>query len=255
MDYGSITSNFDYARLTHDYHEYQNRINRLLDHYNSFESGVDYNDSPAELFGSRFDTRVSQAPPSPLLSRESHNYHLPNDERRNWPGLPWFNEANRRSGVQEEPGIDNLEDYGDIGLIHGSLSADDPGEETPGAYGWSVSPLASTERPPTLDDIVTPIHQRIHFGIPPSSFYGTSLGTSELIERFGLNELPFHTYEAVIDEELINEPWRSVCSICLVELHAGERISFTLCDHFFHTPCLDTWLGTRRSCPYCRSFV
>ena len=176
------------------------------------------------------------------------------------------------SSVDEHHGIGvqspALEDNGS-NLMRGSLSADDAAEETLGALYSSAGP---TPRNLNLEDVTIPADERIHFNVHPSSSGGMTAGLfsrhfisafsmellseiTEEMERARLMELPRHAYKARVDDELIRDASRAACAICLVEFHAGELVSFTFCDHFFHTPCLDTWLESNRSCPYCRSFV
>lgn len=42
------------------------------------------------------------------------------------------------------------------------------------------------------------------------------------------------------------------CSICLEEYKEDERVRHLPCHHFYHVACIDTWLGTRNTCPICR---
>lgn len=42
------------------------------------------------------------------------------------------------------------------------------------------------------------------------------------------------------------------CSICL---NLGEQGKVLACGHFFHSECIDTWLKTKKSCPFCLSDV
>jgi hypothetical protein len=42
------------------------------------------------------------------------------------------------------------------------------------------------------------------------------------------------------------------CSICLSVGEVGKVLN---CGHFFHSECIDTWLKTKKSCPFCLSDV
>jgi len=41
------------------------------------------------------------------------------------------------------------------------------------------------------------------------------------------------------------------CSICLKNIYEND-FEKTLCKHYFHKECIDTWLLTKNSCPLCR---
>jgi len=46
---------------------------------------------------------------------------------------------------------------------------------------------------------------------------------------------------------------QKTCSICLENFRPGESLKkLHQCDHFFHSACIDGWLGRRNSCPLCR---
>lgn len=42
------------------------------------------------------------------------------------------------------------------------------------------------------------------------------------------------------------------CAICLLEFEIGEEAKQMPCNHKFHAPCIDKWLGIQGSCPVCR---
>jgi hypothetical protein len=43
------------------------------------------------------------------------------------------------------------------------------------------------------------------------------------------------------------------CSICLVELVAGDRVADLRCGHEFHIGCLKRWIRHKNKCPLCRA--
>ena len=49
------------------------------------------------------------------------------------------------------------------------------------------------------------------------------------------------------------------CSICVKELEESACVSLDVCNHIFHSECLDTWLNSAlyRSniCPDCRTII
>ena len=43
------------------------------------------------------------------------------------------------------------------------------------------------------------------------------------------------------------------CNICMDNYNLKENITFTVCDHFFHTDCIKNWLCNEKvTCPVCR---
>ena len=43
------------------------------------------------------------------------------------------------------------------------------------------------------------------------------------------------------------------CNICMDNYNLNENITFTICDHFFHTECIKNWLCNEKvTCPVCR---
>ncbi|KAL6493292.1 hypothetical protein OROGR_033051 [Orobanche gracilis] len=69
-----------------------------------------------------------------------------------------------------------------------------------------------------------------------------------------LNSLPKKTFG---EDELSNRADKlSECAICLAEFAAGEEIRvLPKCGHVFHVGCIDTWLGSHSSCPFCRAIL
>ncbi|BBH09196.1 RING/U-box superfamily protein [Prunus dulcis] len=44
------------------------------------------------------------------------------------------------------------------------------------------------------------------------------------------------------------------CSVCLSEFQEDETLRLLpKCNHAFHVPCIDTWLGSHTNCPMCRA--
>ncbi|EAS06275.2 anaphase-promoting complex subunit 11 RING-H2 finger protein (macronuclear) [Tetrahymena thermophila SB210] len=45
---------------------------------------------------------------------------------------------------------------------------------------------------------------------------------------------------------------KQTCSICLIEFNSDEQIRQTICNHTFHSQCLNDWLQKNDNCPICR---
>jgi hypothetical protein len=46
-----------------------------------------------------------------------------------------------------------------------------------------------------------------------------------------------------------------ICSICREDYQDGDTVRLLGCNHYFHKNCIDSWLSTNDSCPYCRQDV
>jgi hypothetical protein len=44
----------------------------------------------------------------------------------------------------------------------------------------------------------------------------------------------------------------TLCGVCLCEYEEAEMLRFLPCGHHFHASCIDQWLTTNKSCPYCK---
>jgi len=61
------------------------------------------------------------------------------------------------------------------------------------------------------------------------------------------------TYKKFKDGLLPKED--SNCAICLSDYEVGEPIRFLPCDHHFHSSCVDQWLLSNKSCPFCKQEI
>ncbi|XP_074573017.1 RING-H2 finger protein ATL80-like [Curcuma longa] len=67
------------------------------------------------------------------------------------------------------------------------------------------------------------------------------------LKKKQLWDLPKVAYAASADAKLAE------CPICLAEFVGGDEIRILpQCGHGFHVGCVDTWLMSRSSCPFCR---
>ncbi|KAA8532089.1 hypothetical protein F0562_006769 [Nyssa sinensis] len=71
------------------------------------------------------------------------------------------------------------------------------------------------------------------------------------LKKKTLQLLPKFTYDSAAKGKFSAE-----CAICLAEYADGEEIRvLPQCGHGFHVTCIDTWLGSRSSCPSCRQIL
>jgi len=80
------------------------------------------------------------------------------------------------------------------------------------------------------------------FFYPPGSTNRTRGAPEQIVKS-----LPSKKYEAgLIIKEDAN------CAICLSDYEIGEDIRYLPCNHHFHAGCVDQWLFTNKSCPFCK---
>lgn len=53
--------------------------------------------------------------------------------------------------------------------------------------------------------------------------------------------------------KLMQDKIESNCGVCFAELCDMDIAMLTKCCHVYHVVCLNTWLSTSLSCPYCRT--
>lgn len=55
-----------------------------------------------------------------------------------------------------------------------------------------------------------------------------------------------------LQNDFNDESNNNECSICLDDINNGESIRKLDCGHVFHTNCVEQWINTYSTCPYCR---
>lgn len=81
-------------------------------------------------------------------------------------------------------------------------------------------------------------YQRINDGVAEDS---RALNTETI------NDLPTVKYSKETMGDI-----DATCGICLSEYQDGEMLKYLPCHHHFHLECIDTWLVTNKTCPYCK---
>lgn len=71
----------------------------------------------------------------------------------------------------------------------------------------------------------------------------------DLLKKFDINTL----YEFIYKEE--NLEITDICSICLDEYVINQKITNTLCNHYYHTDCINDWLKQNKKCPLCNNIL
>lgn len=90
----------------------------------------------------------------------------------------------------------------------------------------------------------------------PSNFLSNLLnprGRSPIQTGVTLNEISTNTELHVIDSESEREETCSICRGDYSENNIARIIN--VCEHKFHSSCLDNWLSRNRTCPLCRAGV
>ncbi|KAI0489312.1 hypothetical protein KFK09_029154 [Dendrobium nobile] len=81
---------------------------------------------------------------------------------------------------------------------------------------------------------------------PPQPQGPKSTAAADLKEVLSIIPVIYHS----------NNEGFSDCSVCLSSFEEGEKVRFLPdCGHGYHAVCIDKWLCTQLSCPFCRSPV
>lgn len=65
--------------------------------------------------------------------------------------------------------------------------------------------------------------------------------------QHALKETTFREIDAA--ESVDGARCREVCGVCLEDMRDGDLVLDLPCKHWFHKSCLESWLGTKQSCP------
>lgn len=69
------------------------------------------------------------------------------------------------------------------------------------------------------------------------------------LDPSAVNLLPLVAYNRAEKHPMMED-----CPICLSEFQEEERVKqIPYCGHVFHPTCIDTWLASHVTCPFCRS--
>ena len=55
-----------------------------------------------------------------------------------------------------------------------------------------------------------------------------------------------------LEDDINVESNNNECSICLDDINNGEPTRVLDCNHIFHRDCVEKWINTYSTCPYCR---
>ncbi|KAL0428740.1 UNVERIFIED_CONTAM: putative RING-H2 finger protein ATL21A [Sesamum radiatum] len=75
-------------------------------------------------------------------------------------------------------------------------------------------------------------------------------------EIVGLDESTIESYTKVVlgESRRLPGPNGATCPICLVDYHPNDTLRcIPLCEHCFHSECVDEWLRMNSTCPVCRN--
>eukprot|EP01090_Pellita_catalonica_P009531 TRINITY_DN20634_c0_g1_i1.p1 TRINITY_DN20634_c0_g1~~TRINITY_DN20634_c0_g1_i1.p1 ORF type:complete len:210 (+),score=22.38 TRINITY_DN20634_c0_g1_i1:89-631(+) len=82
---------------------------------------------------------------------------------------------------------------------------------------------------------------------PPGAPSGASQKT--------INTLKSQKYSEEVKENEEIDDDHATCAICLSDYEKDEEIRFLPCRHHFHKDCVDRWLATNKSCPFCKRCI
>jgi hypothetical protein len=68
--------------------------------------------------------------------------------------------------------------------------------------------------------------------------------------RQQLSQCSVHSVQSKV--EVCMEELQDTCAICLAEFELNDPACLLPCAHLFHTPCLESWIGSHSTCPFCK---
>jgi hypothetical protein len=55
----------------------------------------------------------------------------------------------------------------------------------------------------------------------------------------------------IITRKMLGEDGKACCMVCLESVALGEEVGQLACGHWYHQPCISSWLDIRDTCPSC----
>ncbi|KAG6497466.1 RING-H2 finger protein ATL70-like [Zingiber officinale] len=72
----------------------------------------------------------------------------------------------------------------------------------------------------------------------------------------GVDEATLTSFPKVAYSEAAGPETETCCAICLAEYEAADVLRrLPACGHLFHVECVDPWLRSHGSCPFCRALL
>ncbi|TQD97006.1 hypothetical protein C1H46_017405 [Malus baccata] len=97
-----------------------------------------------------------------------------------------------------------------------------------------------------MDHILTSLQHT-----PSGDLVGTAVAPKEGLDVSLIQSFPTFEYASVNDFRI--EKYGLECAICLVEFEDDSMLRLlTECCHVFHKDCIDLWLESHKTCPFCR---
>ncbi|KAL1553822.1 RING-type E3 ubiquitin transferase [Salvia divinorum] len=96
----------------------------------------------------------------------------------------------------------------------------------------------------------------LHFLFMPNTF---SRRCTRLLHTAPAEPEPKPDFDALLPGvayRAADSPQASDCAICLDSFREGDSCrKIPICEHLFHSNCVDRWIGRKRNCPVCRTRV
>lgn len=82
-------------------------------------------------------------------------------------------------------------------------------------------------------------------------------GTRRNNRQLGATDKELETIPLIMFEDVHKELTRedARCSICLEEYECEDTLRKIRCGHYFHRPCVDSWLYINKCCPLCKQVI
>mmetsp|Transcript_7979 Transcript_7979/g.20112 ORF Transcript_7979/g.20112 Transcript_7979/m.20112 type:complete len:335 (-) Transcript_7979:27-1031(-) len=85
--------------------------------------------------------------------------------------------------------------------------------------------------------------------------FGSSYAWPQKFPQRGASKELINSLKLLPFNELMFQKEDAMCAICLSEYEVDQPIRYLPCNHHFHSECVDQWLASNKTCPFCKQEI